>query len=57
MAKKTLSEAVLKRVSDADFDIVMKSVNFKTTPRDVITVGKMEEVYNKTRGGEEWQRF
>lgn len=40
-----ISDVAYRRVSDADFDAVMKSVNFKTTPRDVLTIRDMERFH------------
>lgn len=53
-----LSDVAYRRVSDADFDAVMKSVDFKVTPRDVITVRDMERFHlNKVNNGVEEGRL
>ena len=40
-------DAVIRKVSDGDFEVVMKSVNFSSTPRDFITIRDMESHYYK----------
>lgn len=41
------SDAIIRKVSDGDFETVMKSVNFSTTPREVVTINDMERHYYK----------
>lgn len=45
--RRGYSDAVIRKVMDADFESVMKSVNFKRTPREEVTVGDMERHYHK----------
>lgn len=43
------SYLVLGKVLDADFDTIMKDIRFSTTPREVVTVGDMENYHAKMR--------
>lgn len=43
------SEGAYNRVSDADFQVVLRGVGFQRTPREVLTVGDMERYWEKRR--------
>lgn len=47
MPKRLYSPIVLMKSLDADFDTVMKSVAFSTTPREVVTIEDMQELHAK----------
>lgn len=49
MTSKPVNTAVLKRSLDADFYIVMKSVGFKDSPREVVTIKHMQAHYSKAK--------
>lgn len=41
------SDSVMKHANDGDFQTVMASVNFSTTPMEVITIRDMQDHYSK----------
>lgn len=47
--REYVSDIAYRKVSDGDFESVMKSVDFKKTPRDVITIKDMERFYNNKK--------
>ena len=51
MGKMTeyFSDGAYNRVSDADFQTVLRGVGFRRTPREVLTVGDMERYWAKRR--------
>lgn len=44
-----VSDVAYLKVSDADFQTVMKSVGFHKTPREALTIGDMELFYAKQK--------
>ncbi len=42
-----VSDTAYIKVSDADFQTVMKSVGFRSTPREVLTVRDMERYHSR----------
>lgn len=53
----SFSEAVISKVSDADFHNVMKDVKYSTTPREVVRVRDMETAHYVRERNERGARY